>query len=163
EPRQNRPSSARGRVGVGSGLPNPRDSRDAKLRGRPDVVACSPWQALTIRTRETLGMRCPRCQQDNPPHAKFCLECGTPFTPTHETAPRGQSYADLQDALTESLEQQTATAEILRVISSSPTDTQPVFDTIVRSAARLCDGMFCSAFRFDGERLHRVASYNFSS
>jgi signal transduction histidine kinase len=49
------------------------------------------------------------------------------------------------------------------VISSSPTDLQPVFDVIVQSAVRLCDGMFCSAFRFDGERLHRVASYNFSS
>ncbi len=59
--------------------------------------------------------------------------------------------------LTETLEQQTATSEILRVISSSPTDVQPVFDTIAQSAARLCEAQFCFVFRFDGELLHFVA------
>src|SRR5262249_39469225 len=43
-------------------------------------------------------------------------------------------------SLTEALDQQTATGDILRVISSSPTDVQPVFDSIVRSAVRLPDG-----------------------
>ena len=57
------------------------------------------------------------------------------------------------------LEQQTATAEILRVISSSPTDVQPVFDTIVNSAPRLCGARFCLLYRFDGERLHLVAHH----
>src|SRR5206468_9305988 len=56
----------------------------------------------------------------------------------------------------------TATSEILRVISSSPTDVQPVFDTIVRSAVRLCDGLFSALFQFDGELLHRVAQHNFT-
>ena len=64
--------------------------------------------------------------------------------------------------LTEALEQQTATSEILRVISSSPTDVQPVFDTIVRSAVRLCDGLFSALFQFDGELLHLVAQHNFT-
>src|SRR5206468_9226754 len=53
--------------------------------------------------------------------------------------------------LTEALEQQTATSEILRVISSSPTDIEPVFNAIVASAARLCDARFTALFRFDGE------------
>ena len=52
--------------------------------------------------------------------------------------------------LTETLEQQTATGEILRVISSSPTDVQPVFDTIAVSALRLCDAKWSAVTRFDG-------------
>src|SRR5262245_52176334 len=60
--------------------------------------------------------------------------------------------------LTEALEQQSATAEILRVISSSPTDVQPVFETIVRNAVSLCGGLFSNVFRFDGELLHFAAS-----
>src|SRR5438876_4210280 len=56
---------------------------------------------------------------------------------------------------TEALGQPTATAEILRVISRSQTDVQPVFDTIVKSAVRLCGGLFSALFRFDGELLHQ--------
>jgi GAF domain-containing protein len=64
--------------------------------------------------------------------------------------------------LSEALEQQTATAEILRVISQSQTDVQPVFDAIVQSAVRLCDGLFSSLFQFDGEMLHPGAAYNYT-
>jgi signal transduction histidine kinase len=59
--------------------------------------------------------------------------------------------------VSESLDQQTATSEILRVISSSQTDAQPVFDTIARSAMRLCDGAFGLVTRLDGGLLHLVA------
>ena len=62
--------------------------------------------------------------------------------------------------LTEALEQQTATSAILRVISTSPTDVQPVFETIVRNAVALCGSLFANVFRFDGELLHFVASHN---
>jgi GAF domain-containing protein len=65
--------------------------------------------------------------------------------------------------LTEALEQQTATSEILRVISSSPTDLQPVFDIIVSNAAQLCEGSGASVVRYDGELLHLVAQYNISA
>jgi PAS domain S-box-containing protein len=61
--------------------------------------------------------------------------------------------------LTETLEQQTATGEVLRVISGSPTDVQPVFDTIARNAARLCEAQFCFVYRFDGQLLHFVAHH----
>ena len=133
-------------------------------------------------------MKCPRCQQDNPPHGihraprekrsldrsgvrarhsfarpttrtssvsmatsfagwllrrlarrKFCLECGAPV---EGSAPNSRSHGDLireverlNRALTESAEQQTATSEILRVISSSPTDIRPVLKAVVESGA----------------------------
>jgi GAF domain-containing protein len=60
----------------------------------------------------------------------------------------------------EALEQLAATSEILRVIRTSPTDVQPVFETIVRSAVSLCGSLFANVFRFDGEVLHWVASHN---
>ena len=62
--------------------------------------------------------------------------------------------------LTTSLEQQTATGEILRVISGSPTDAQPVFDTIARSAVRLCRAAFAFVFRYDGTLMHVAAHHN---
>ena len=75
-------------------------------------------------------------------------------------------FKELQDRnrqLTEALEQQTATSEILRVISSLPTDVQSVFDIIVRNAAQLCEGSGASVVRYDGELLDLVAQYNISA
>src|SRR6185369_4623761 len=61
--------------------------------------------------------------------------------------------------LTEALEQQTATAEILRVISRSPTDVQPVFNAVAESAARLCDSLDAAVFRRDGDLTHLVSHH----
>jgi len=65
--------------------------------------------------------------------------------------------------LTEALEQQTATSEILRVISRSQTDAQPVFETIAAAALALCRASLANVFRFDGQLVHLVAVQNVNS
>ena len=62
--------------------------------------------------------------------------------------------------LTESLEQQTATSEVLQVISSSAGDLQPVFATMLEKAVRICDAKFGYIFRWDGDAMDLVATYN---
>ncbi len=77
-----------------------------------------------------------------------------------------ESYANLEHKvedrtreLSEALDQQTATAEILRVISSSPTDIQPVLDAVAENAARVCAARDAVIFRVDGETLRHEAGY----
>jgi len=71
-----------------------------------------------------------------------------------------EQIAQLKAVVAEYGEQRTATAEILKVIASSPSDVQPVFDIIAHNAAVLCGSVFANVFTFDGEQLHFVASHN---
>src|SRR5262245_6397820 len=123
-------------------------------------------------------MPCPACQHENRPQANFCEKCATPLTAASPSSPPAPSYAAITSALSEALEQQlataellqsrdrelaeaheqqTATSEILRVIARSPTSVQPVFDTIAGSARQLCEAEFCVVHRFDGQLLGFVA------
>jgi two-component system, NtrC family, sensor kinase len=66
----------------------------------------------------------------------------------------------LLSELRESLQEQTATSEVLQAVSSYPGDLQPVFDAMLEKAARICDAKFGNIFRWDGESLHLAATYN---
>jgi signal transduction histidine kinase len=101
-------------------------------------------------------MERPRCQHGNPPGQKFCGECGDPLRrPLGSAQP---AYADVQQALTEALDQQTATAEILRAISQAQMDAQPVFEVIADSVMRLFGAWSALVFGYDGDFLRLTAA-----
>jgi signal transduction histidine kinase len=108
-------------------------------------------------------MQCPRCRHANPSDANFCMQCGTPLIRRYESDTPRPSYQDQERALGEALEQQKATAEILRVISSSPTDVLPAFKAIATAATRLCAAQDSGVIRFDGVLMHLVANDGFTA
>ena len=89
--------------------------------------------------------------------------------PPARKSPEDARIPDLEKRLTEALrreaealEQQTATSQILSSISSSPTEVEPVFRTILASTNRLCEASFSVLFLWDGEALTAAASENVS-
>ena len=68
-----------------------------------------------------------------------------------------RELAEAREHLAEALEQQTATSEVLRVISSSPGELDAVFKAILANATRLCDANFGILYQCDGDVFHPVA------
>src|SRR6266567_7339803 len=76
---------------------------------------------------------------------------------------RQDSYADLKQQLdirtkelSEALERETATSEVLSIISSSPTDLEPVFETILENATRLCEASYANLWLCEGDAIRLV-------
>jgi two-component system, NtrC family, sensor kinase len=78
----------------------------------------------------------------------------------NELHQRTTDLTERTDDLTEALEQQTATSEVLRVISGSPGDLQPVFASMLENAVRICDAKFGNIYRWDGDALRLAAAHN---
>src|SRR5581483_5752451 len=115
------------------------------------------------KKRRAPSRRPPKARLRKPAAPKRRRAAGT----TRGKAAAGAAAAELQHQLeqrtrelAELLEQQTAMSEVLQIISSSPGDLEPVFASILRSAARICDANFGNIFRWDGEVLHLAATYN---
>ena len=69
----------------------------------------------------------------------------------------------LEREVSEGHRREAAMAEVLRIISISPTDPQPVFDAIAQGALRVCDGLLSSVYRFDGKLIDCVAQHNWTA
>jgi two-component system NtrC family sensor kinase len=80
-----------------------------------------------------------------------------------ELETRTRDLAEAQKQLAEALEQQSATSEVLGVISSSPTELRPVFEAMVGRATQLCEAHFSGVARYEDGLLHLVAVSNLSS
>jgi transcriptional regulator with GAF, ATPase, and Fis domain len=74
--------------------------------------------------------------------------------------PADPEVARLTRELSEALERQAATSEVLQIISESPGDLQPVLTSMLENAVRICGATFGNIYRWDGEALHMLASHN---
>ena len=109
-----------------------------------------------LRQGEVVGVLCIMKTVPQPFTAKQ-IELATTFA---DQAVIAIENTRLLNELRESLRQQTATAEVLQVISRSAFDLQPVFDTVAESSVKLCDAERAFILRYDGELLHVVAAFN---
>jgi GAF domain-containing protein len=155
-----------------------RTAREGKLVHLPDVVADPEYtwgEAQKIGGyRAALGV--PLLREGNVAGVLFIaktvpqpftgkqIELATTFADQAVIAIENtRLFGELQnrtDDLTESLQQQTATSDVLRVISRSPTNIQPVLDAILETAGRLCESEYALFFRLDDGKYHLAGSNN---
>ena len=158
-----------GRPGAGSGRPRPGGSA-TRRSGR-----CSRrhWRSCGRACHESASGSCGKVRRSRcVGGAKPAKAKGESTRPVARKSGKGKARGgrpreapgrdagaapDAQPRTGRGAGQQRATSEILRAISNSPTDIQPVFDVIAQSARRLCDGNYCTVARYDGELVHLAA------
>src|SRR5665811_591809 len=138
----------------------------------PDIFNVDPaiadWPGLPpARAAGTRVMAGTPLRRENEAIGVLIVHRDRPEPFTAEERALQQSFADqaviaientrLFNETQEALERQTATAEILKVIASSPSDVQPVFDVIVERAVRLCGGRMGRVYRYDGGVIQMVS------
>jgi signal transduction histidine kinase len=157
-----------GRINVGIDEPQSRWIREHGTLHVPDILTQNDFPTLGSGTTARTMLLVPLRQQGKIIGALGARRTEVrPFTPAQIKLL--ETFADqaviaienvrLFNELKESLEQQTATSEILGVIASSPTDLQPVLNAVATNAARLCDAADAVVYRADGHTLHPVAIY----
>jgi signal transduction histidine kinase len=111
-----------------------------------------------VRRRRTAIRKPAKAQQTIKAKRGCASKCARNRRPS--TLSKDTDVRRLARELAEARQQQAATSEVLRVISTSPSDEQPVYQTIVRNAVSLCGSLFALVFRFDGEQLHFAAGHS---
>jgi hypothetical protein len=119
-----------------------RAGRSVKPRRRKAIAPKRPSGTGTVRSLRSSGLESEAARLAN------------------ELSATSKILRQRTNDLSESLEQQTATSEVLRVISSSQGELEPVFQATLEKAVRICEAKFGNVYRWDGDALSLVASHN---